>query len=371
MGPIARCVAETWTPPFDAPLPDDRASYVQRAKIGSIALRKWRRGLNLFLKGQGGLRRDRVTDSDLRLLWIHKGTPQVGDSLMDLAARVLLRDRVERVDLLTDVHLTALYRHDQVFTHVASCAADLPRDYDLVLLHSVSSRAIQEKVLAFKSVPFVHMHGYYTGPEFNRTLFDFYRLAQLLGQEALFPDIPAMARTVMWCGTEDEAAVDALSLPAGAVVVALGGVRGWRTYNRWDEVIGLMKTASEGGCPPIVLVGSANGSDQRDQLVAAHPDVRFVDRLERHSLTEVFALMKRCSQVLAADGGLLHVAQSAGVPVVALFADIIDPAMRVTLANPTVSLHGPRCVDDIAPSEVVEAWKRCRVQFRPPKFDTC
>ena len=101
-----------------------------------------------------------------------------------------------------------------------------------------------------------------------------------------------------------------------------------------------------------MLVGAANGLEMRDRLVAALPGVRFVDRVDRHSLPEVHALLQRCALVLAADGGLLHVAQSADVPVLGLFAGIIDPAFRVTAANRTRWLHGPERVDDIDPDRV-------------------
>ena len=41
----------------------------------------------------------------------------------------------------------------------------------LILLHSASSRGTRDKFRFFRDVPFVHLHGVYTGPEFNRTLF--------------------------------------------------------------------------------------------------------------------------------------------------------------------------------------------------------
>lgn len=273
---------------------------------------------------------------------------------MDLAARVLLPGHVSRIDLLTDEHLLPLYRSDQVFANVASRAEDLPADHDFVLLHSVTTRCLREKIRAYHRIPYAHVQGYYTGPEFNRTLFGFYRLAQLLRLDQGAKVSLSHARTSMWVAPGDESCAAALDIPAGSVCIALGGVRDWRTYNRWDEVIDLLK-CQPAGCPPLVLVGSSNGLEMRDQLVRRHSDVMVIDRVDRHTLPEVFAVMQRCQVVLAADGGLLHVAQSACVPVVGLFAGKIHPTFRVTPGNQTIPLHGTKRVDDVEPRRIVDA----------------
>ena len=349
---VRRYAAATWTPPFEADLPSDLASFLAGVSPWRAARRRLMRELSLVLHGQRALQRLRIDPGVRRVLWIHQGTPQVGDSLMDLAARQLLADRFERLDLLTDAHLLPLYQADHLFTAVAARPQDLPGGYDLILLHSASSRGTRDKFRFFRDVPFVHLHGVYTGPEFNRTLFGFHRVAALLAQAPAEAEIRARARTVMWHSAQDEAAIEAADLPAGPLLaVAVGGVRDWRTCSRWGEVLERLARRPQ-GCPPVVLVGAANGLEMRDRLVAALPGVRFVDRVDRHSLPEVHALLQRCALVLAADGGLLHVAQSADVPVLGLFAGIIDPAFRVTAANRTRWLHGPERVDDIDPDRV-------------------
>jgi len=340
----------TWTPPFPQPLPSNAAAYAARQSPWRAARRRALRSLNLRWHGQSGLLRERIDPArHRRLLWIHQGTPQVGDSLMDLAARVLLQGRVERIDLLTDAHLLPLYRSDRVFANVASDAAGLPRDHDLVLLHAMGSRSVRDKLAHYRGVPFAHVQGCYTGPEFNRTLFGFYRLAQLLGLPG--EGLEAVARPTMQASAAEQAAIEALPIPPGAVAVALGGVRDWRTYTRWVEVL-------RGLDRPVVLIGADNGLAMRDQIVAAGLGVPLVDRVGRHSLGEVQALIGRCALALCADGGLLHVAHTTDTPVVALFAGEILPEFRVTPANRTVSLHGAERVDDIDSHEVLQAIRR-------------
>jgi Glycosyltransferase family 9 (heptosyltransferase) len=263
----------------------------------------------------------------------------------------LLTGRVERLDLLTDAHLLGLYRHDKVFTQVASSPAELPGPYELVLLHSTSSRSVKDKLSHYRALPFAHVQGCYTGPEFNRTLFGFYRLAQLLDSALSAHALETMARPSMQASPEEEAAVAQLALPPGAIAVALGGVRDWRTYTRWPQVLHGLRAA--GVDAPVVLLGSANGAALRDEILAAGTGLRIIDRVDRHSLGEVHALMRRCALVLCADGGLLHVAHTADVPVVALFAGIIEPRFRITSANRTLALHGAQTVDNVPAAAVV------------------
>jgi heptosyltransferase-2 len=356
-GWLARYAGATWTPPFPQVLPSNAQAFAAAASPWKAARRRALRELNLAWHGQGRLLQQRLdTARHRRVLWIHQGTPQVGDSLMDLAARVLLKDRVGRLDLLTDAHLLPLYRSDAVFSNVASSARELPDDgYDLVLLHSMASRSVRDKLRHFRHVPFVHVQGCYTGPEFNRTLFGFYRLAQLMGLPGAV--LEAVARPTMRPSESEHIAVAALAIPPGAIAVALGGVRDWRTYTRWIEV--LRGLAATGRVPHIVLIGADNGLAMRDAIVAAEIGLPLIDRVGRHSLGEVQALIDRCALALCADGGLLHVAHTTGTPVVALFAGEILPAYRVTSANRTTSLHGPRQVDDIDPEAVLAAALSC------------
>jgi hypothetical protein len=354
---LARYAGATWTPPFPQALPSNAAAYAARTSPWKAARRRALRELNLALHGQGPLLHQHIDPAlHRRILWIHQGTPQVGDSLMDLAARVLLQGRVARLDLLTDAHLLPLYRSDAVFSNVASSARELPADgYDLVMLHSMSSRSVRDKLRHFRRVPFVHVQGVYTGPEFNRTLFGFYRLAQLMGLPGAA--LEAMARPTMQPSHAAHAAIAALAIPPGAIAVALGGMRDWRTYTRWTDV--LRGLAATGRVPHVVLIGADNGLAMRDAIVAAEIGLPLIDRVGRHSLGEVQELIGRCALALCADGGLLHVAHTTDTPVVALFAGEILPALRVTSANRTTCLHGPVQVDDIDPEAVLAAALAC------------
>lgn len=349
-----RLAAQAYTPPFAAILPSNARTFVAVEPARKIFWRRIRRGLWLRLNGQAALEQRRIRPSDRRILWIHQGMPQIGDSLMDLACRVLLRGCAERIDLLTDAHLVPLYENDDVFTHAWQFAREAAgHDYDLVIVLSASAQSLREKLRFFRALPYVNLHGFYTGPEFNRTLFGFLRLDQLLDAGIGAANLAAMARPHMVVSQAVRHSVDALSLPPRFVAIALGGVRDWRTYDAWSAVLDALDRV--GNDVPVVLLGSANASAMRDALFA-HPHRRVVvDAVDRHSLPEVFEILRRSSVVACADGGLMHLAQAADAPTVALFADRIDPSYRLTAAIRAIAFHAPARVSDIAPSLVAEA----------------
>lgn len=348
---LRRYAQETWVPPFSQALPSSADKYAEQTSVWKAARRRAMRSLNLRLHGQAPLERDRIHPAiHRRVLWIHHGTPQVGDSLTDLAARVLLRNDFERFDLLTDAHLVPLYRSDDVFTQAASAPSQLPGGYDLILLHSASSRSVKDKLSHYRDVPFVHVHGFYTGPELNRTLFGFYRIAQLRGLALTEAQIEHMACPSMRPSAEEEAAVERLGIPRDAVAIAIGGVRDWCTYRQWPQV--LLGLAVAGIQRPVVLIGSDNGLAMRDEIVAAHSGIPVIDRVAKHSLGEVQAIMRRCALVVCADGGLLHLAHTARVPVVTIFAGISEPRFRLTSANQTRWLYDQNWVNDVPAREL-------------------
>ncbi|HET7795002.1 MAG TPA: glycosyltransferase family 9 protein [Rhizobacter sp.] len=349
---LLRYAEETWLPPFPQALPSSVDVYVQSISVWKVARRRAMRALNLRLHGQTAQLRTHIDPAvHRRLLWIHHGTPQVGDSLTDLAARELLKGKFDRVDLLTDAHLLQLYRSDEVFTQVASKAEELPGPYDLILLHSASSRSVKDKLEHYRKVPFAHVYGFYTGPELNRTLFGYYRIAQLLGLDWPEQQIEHMACPSMRASAAEEVAVDQLGLPPEPIVMAIGGVRDWCTYQQWPQVLHGLHEA--GVTRPVVLVGSDNGLAMRDQIVAANTGMTLIDRLAQHTLGEVQALMRRAALVVCADGGLLHLAHTAKVPVVTLFAGISEPRFRLTSANRTRWLYGAKWVNDVQAADLV------------------
>lgn len=349
-----RLLRQTYLPPFPQPLPSNVDRFVAVEPAGKILRRRLRRGVWLALNRQPQLERQRIAPDDQRILWIHRGHPQVGDSLMDMACRVLLRGRPGRIDLLTDAHLVELYQEDDVLHRVYGDAREAAgQSYDLVLLLSASAQSLRDKLRFFRQLPYVNLHGFYTGPEFHRLLFGFYRLDQLLGGCCEPAAIEPVARTHMAVGGAVRQRVDALGLPAKFIAIAVGGVHGWRTYDHWPAV--LDELTQRGLDLPVVLLGAANGEAMRDALLRRARGagaVRLIDAVNRHRLPEVFEILRRSALAICCDGGLLHVAHAAQTTTVSLFAERIQPEYRLTCANRSLALYSAREVSAIPPALV-------------------
>jgi heptosyltransferase-2 len=109
------------------------------------------------------------------------------------------------------------------------------------------------------------------------------------------------------------------------VALALGGVRAERTYGHWPDVAARLSAAGVG----FVLLGSGNGRAMAEAVRARLPDGSWLDLVARTDLHATRAAMAEANLVLAADGGLMHLALTTPTPVVALFDASIDPAWRL------------------------------------------
>jgi ADP-heptose:LPS heptosyltransferase len=345
---LAKPLRPLCEPSFPQQIPLDLRPIAHKPAI-SLLWRRLRPWLTLGMSWQLPLQRERI-EPPQRILWIYKGTPQVGDALMDLSSRVLLRGSRVRLELLTDPHLAELFAADDVFAAVHVDGARLQAaHYDLVILDSFKARCLQQKQKYFPRRPFVTMRGYFSGPEFNRTLFSFYRMNQLLGggRDA----DAALLKPHLVSAAQDRARAAQLPIDAGAVAFAIGGAVSTRIYEQWDTVIADL--LARGSLRQAVLVGSDNAAAMSERILAHGAKAgRILNCVAQYSLLETLEIIRRCSLAVCCDGGLLHLANSAGVPTVALFDSQVAPDMRMTAANRYVALQSTGIIDALPAAQV-------------------
>lgn len=350
-----QCASRLCALPFAQPLELDFRPLQGKPAV-SLLWRWLRPWLSLRLALQQRLQQETLGTAPRRLLWIYKGSPQIGDALMDLSSRVLLQRAGFQVDLYTDPHLAKLFAADEIFSHVFAQPEQIdPAAYDLVILDSFKARCLSVKVAHLRHLPFVTMRGYFSGPEFNRTLFSFFRMHQLLGRQPDAAEVSAQALPCLFSSAADRAAVAALALSPQTVAFAIGGADPGRTYPHWDRVIGALLASDP--ALRIVLLGSDNGRAAGAAILAANAASadRIVNCVATYSLLQTFEIFKQCGLAVACDGGLLHVAHAAGLPTVALFDAQVSPAMRLTAANRSVALSATASVGTLPAEAVVEA----------------
>ena len=297
---------------------------------------------------------NKIADEHRSILWINWAAPSLGDSLMDLSARVLLDGR--EVVLLTHLKNKTLFENDDYYSSVFSDYRELIAKYgknyfDLVICDSYSPRVLFKKLAVAPFVPFVGLYGYLNGFEVHRTYFAFARMMELLAIEKLiYPIRPSISLHNELLNQRPE--VD--------VCIAVGGEWPFRTYDQWCEVVSWL---TEKGYS-VSLVGSKNGVCDASKILDNQPSVR--STVSCSSLREVCVEIAKAKIFIGADGGLWHIACAIPIPTVVLFADcqIFDEdGNRVTRETKDMIceiLYDDVEVSNIPSSRVIEAFERLR-----------
>jgi len=280
-----------------------------------------------------------------RILWINFSAPSLGDSLMDLSARVLLTGKA--VDLFTSPKNAKLYQDDPWFTKVFDRADQVSRHYDVVICDSYAPRVLWRKLLVAPMTPVATMYGFLNGFDLNRTYFAFSRMLELLEK----PQAGCAIRPYLAARLDIK--------PNADLCIAVGGEWSFRTYRYWDVVIDLLLNRGVA----IHLVGGPNGRVEHDILIKKYPGIT---SSVGNRLDEVTSEIANTTFFIGADGGLWHIACAVNRPTVALFADceIFDEAgkrvMRDTADLMCETLYDPTEVSNIDPHAIVEAYFRLR-----------
>ena len=279
------------------------------------------------------------------ILWVNFSAPSLGDSLMDLSARVLLAER--NVDLFTSKKNVKLYYHDRWFADVFDSPGKVKRNYDLVICDSFSPRVLAKKLRVAPLTPLVSMYGFLNGFDLNRTYFAFARMLDLLGKVKVDYQVKPYLTVQLDLQTNAD------------LCIAVGGEWSFRIYRHWELVVEQLVYHGI----QIHLVGGANGKLDHERLIRRFPSIT---SSVGNGLDEVSSEIANTPFFMGADGGLWHMACALNRPTVALFADceIFDNkgvrVMRDTQDMLCETLYDDKEVSNIKPQDIVEAFFRLR-----------
>lgn len=314
--------------------------YLKRKLLFSLVLPIIGRGTELA----------RIETKHKRILWINFAAPSLGDSLMDLASRVLLEQKY--VVLFTNKKNADLFTPDIFFSEIHTSIASVRNTakiapFDLVICDSYSPRVMFRKVMVSPWVDFVGLYRFLNGFEVHRTLFSFARMEELTGKTNIRPLRPIIGEP-----NKD------LEVIPGKICVAVGGEWGFRTYEHWMVVTSYLLERGYS----ITLVGSENGIDAASQIRRIMPQIRCT--VARLTLPEVIEELKTAQMFIGADGGLWHIATAIPLPSVVLFADCQlynQDGERVTRETKDIvcePIYDESSVSNIPPDKVIESFER-------------
>ncbi len=306
--------------------------------------KKWlrkalKREFLLYLTGQKLLQRRRLPTGPIRMLWFYDSNP-LGDSIMDLSQRFALPN-----DVTLDAYIpngpAALFEGDSRFHRIYTDLKAVPRDYDFLLMHSISSTSLGTKLLHFFGTPWAATMNHQQGEQYSRVHFTAARFGQLLGY-ALAPIRPRLPEPKGLAGAVQR-----------NIVVALGGEDPRRRYQFWPEV--LVHIASALGPdekPRFTLMGS--GTPAKEDLAGfspafleAYADLAF----DLPDLAALKTAIASSGYFMGCDSGLMHLAEAYDKPGVALFGNI-RPEWRLLPESRLIGLFDATNVNKLAPADV-------------------
>jgi len=331
---------ETLTPRFSAQIPGDITGFKNHTPLLKRAVKYLKRHLLLKIFGQITLESHRLPQSAKNVLWINLSSPSLGDSLMDLAGRILLNEC--KLSLLTDHFTATLYYSDPYFEHVYTVNSSLTNQpFDHILIDSYGTNSILSKIKIAKNITFSGMYGFFDGPEVNKILFSYFRINQLLGDP--YPEnwVRQNASTHIFPASLQNKMLEHLKLPEYFISIVIGGEWDHRTYPYWLEVIqGINSNIN------IILIGSHNGIDYAKLIMDTISDISIQNFVGRLSIMETTAVISKSALMLCADGGLMHIAHGCGIPTIALFATV-QPVHFTTASNNTTTIYHAKSVSFI------------------------
>ena len=295
-----------------------------------------------------------------RVLWIYYGKHAIGDAIMDLSGRALLRDRPGPVDLLTTSSLKALFDGDDVFRHIYEGTDKIdPDDYDVILVHEFNYPTLRLKKRRFCKTPFASLFRYYVaGPDRNSTQFSFAAVNKVFGLGLRAQTLSEMAKPYLREEPELPQELATELMPLGLfITIGMGGVEPRRTYAHWEACLRAYDEAFRPGMPGgIVLLGSGNGLAHARALMKSgrFANLKLVSLVGELSLRDAKRVIANSELYVGADGGLMHVAHATPTPSVTLFAAAEPAHLRLTPRCRSIALQTRSDVSAINPQELAQ-----------------
>ena len=336
-----RTVLEKWarlsvTQPLSQSVCANDSEYLASTGVFKLGWRQFRRAAYYGLCGHADNCYQHIQPHWRRGLWLYKGIPQIGDALMDLAPRSLLTSNGLAIDLLSDTHICELFEGDSWFGQVFSSIDRIQAaDYDFVIVPSNKRRSLGHKRGPLAKLPWVSMHGFYTGPEFNRADFAAQRLFDALGIAGTHEQLQGHARQKLAPLVQSPSLTRHHGNAQVKIAFALGGVDPQRIYTQWQSVAqGLAAHRSV----DITLLGSSNALHAANEFAAKWPDV-LNNQVGKTSLNQCRKVVHQQDLLFACDGGLMHLGITTPTKLISLFSQSVHPAWRLPLQEQCSSLQ--------------------------------
>jgi heptosyltransferase-2 len=342
----------TYTTPFEEKIPSFVDDFFLRVPVFKRFLRFFSRYIYAEFSLRNSDKVETISVQHKRILWIQWVDSSLGDSLMDLSSRVLLKGK--KVDLLTKEYTADIFKDDLIFEHIFTNSSQCnPDDYDLLIIDSYRERSLKSFIGRLSHIPHVPLYGYYNVDDFNRLYFSFYRVNQLLLHPYDESFIKDTARPLLPITPLDKSIVEGFCLPSRFIAIAIGGIWKERTFHHWLDVID--NIFSKNIADKVVLVG-ANEAKEEASLICEKSSGKVISFVGECTFNQTAQVISRATMLICADGGLLHAANAVATPIVGLFHEV-DPCARLVEANKSFGLMNKENINNINVIDIIKKAK--------------
>ena len=345
---------KTYFLPFKYKIPNYTNRYINSTPYLFRLFKFIKRELFIYLMGQKSNEVFSISEECEKILWINLSAPSLGDSLMDLSSRVLLKHK--KIDLFTSEKNAAIYEADLIFSSVftSNNKQKFPK-YDLIILDSFSTNSIRLKSKIAHKTPYVSMFGHFNGPEVNRVLFSFHRMNKLIGYRKTENQINLMASCEMKISDHDQKLIKLIDLPEKFIAIALGGEWSYRSYDKWLKVI--QELVLNERSLNIVLIGSKNANSDLNIIKNKFDQTNLFDCVAKYTFSQTAQIISKARLLICCDGGLMHAANALNVTTIALFARL-KPEMQLTKKNNVFPLYDSSNVSNISYQDIIKVYSK-------------
>lgn len=335
-----------YNPPFNTLIPNDGFFYcISKSTLRVVIdeIRYYRRQMLLIMYGQFFLEKKTIPNDTKKILWFNSSSTSIGDAIMELSGRYLLKDRYE-IDLYTDSNNASVFVDDDIFNRIYNSIEAISDKYDLIFLDICNTKSVKLKAKYFKNIPFCHIQGFFYGFDFNRMLFSYHRINFLLHTPYSQIELDNISRNYLTHLNNNNSSKN--------IVIAIGGEDKTRQYNNWHEVILILFKKYNNFT--INLVGSKNGIS--DSLKIAEACKVFKTQLNNYvgtlSINDTMQIIAKATYFIGVDGGLMHIAEAYHLHGLALFARF-NPIYRLSYMSRLSFLYDKIDVNNIAFEQII------------------
>jgi heptosyltransferase-2 len=344
----------------------DTQSYQARTPTWRIVKKFFHKFLYLAIHGHLPLWKV-TAPSKGKILWIYVGKNSFGDANLELAGRALLKGLSYEHHMLVQPKLLALFAEDDVFSKIYTDTKEIQTDFDHVVIPELNHRSLRTKVSIAPRTSFTSMFGLFDGPPRDQASFSYAGVNQAFRLGLCDEDISSQAKPYTSNKAETLKAILAKAPKTSFICMSVGGVDPYRTYQQWHKVLALLDKGEI--TTQIVLVGSDNGLTFADELSSkSYAHLKVHSQVNKLSLLETRALLSKASLFVGCDGGLMHLAHSAGTPSVAIFSNTEPYDYWTTPACRCHALQSDGSASDVSAERVAHAVMSTIKSFDPHKL---